>query len=961
MRKSISLSIFLSLSVLSVLAQNKAGTVKGKLIDTVFKESLAEATVSIITLTDSSVVAFSLANTRGEFEIKGIDTGTYRVLITFQGYQTVSRRILLSRLQTVVDLGSIPMDKNSTVLDVVIVEVPPIQVKKDTVEFNASAFKTKPNSTAEDLLKKLPGVEVGKDGNVKAQGEVIPKIYVDGKEFFGNDPKMATKNITADMIASVQVFDDMSDQAKFSRIDDGSRTKAINIKLKKDKRKGYFGRGSAGVGTDGRYAGNLTANRFDDARKISIVSGFNNLNRQSFGSNDIVAKMGGFGGDGRNAGNQGGGFAAPANGLTKTGSVGVNYTDKIGTKLDITASYFYSETDNSLNQVNSRETFFPNDSVTYQNENIVSRNKNQNHRVNLRLEYYFDSLNSIMYTPSLVIQNSSRNFLSNTSTRTTQPGIDYTAITGVNDNPNEREGMSLNNNLLYRRKFRVPGRTLTLGWSNSINNSDGNGRSFSPLTFYKPNGSIDYVRERDFKSIQETGSNNNVISASFTEPLSKNKLIEFNYAYTNNTSNSDRNASSFNPVTNEYDSINLQQTNYFANDFLAHRLGLNFRVQNAKYGFQIGGAMQNSNLESKSIRGIYRVNEKDSMVLYSQNFINFFPTANFNYIFNRNKNFRFNYRGRTNQPSVTQLQDVRDETNALRTTQGNPKLKQEFANSLNASYNSFSPVTFKYLNVNLNFNQISNRIVNSIDFDSARGKGVQLIRPLNLNGSFNTSSNITVGIPLRKNLKGSSINFSNSFNYNRDISMLYNQENITNSFSIRQRVGINMDIKEKLNFEIHASVAYNNVIYNGSQNQGSSIQTNADNEYFTQTYSTEFNYFITKSLIIATDFDYLINTGRAEGFNQNIPLWNASVAHQLFKKKNGEVKLSVNDILNQNQSISRNIGDNYIEDTRTVVLQRYFMLSFTYNLNRIGNQAQRRNQQGTQEYRMGERSGNSFN
>ena len=207
----------------------------------------------------------------------------------------------------------------------------------------------------------------------------------------------------------------------------------------------------------------------------------------------------------------------------------------------------------------------------------------------------------------------------------------------------------------------------------------------------------------------------------------------------------------------------------------------------------------------------------------------------------------FNYRGRTNQPSVNQLQDVRDETNALRTVQGNPNLKQEFANNLNISYNSFNPGTSKYLNVNINYNQTVNRIVNSIDFDSARGKGVQLIRPVNLDGSFNTSSSITLGIPLRKNLKGSSVNFSNNINYNRDVSLLYSQKNTTNSISVRQRVGLNMDIKEKLNFEIRASVSYNNVFYRGSQNLGTSVsQQSTDNEYFTQTYSTEFSYFITQ-------------------------------------------------------------------------------------------------------------------
>jgi hypothetical protein len=565
-----------------------------------------------------------------------------------------------------------------------------------------------------------------------------------------------------------------------------------------------------------------------------------------------------------------------------------------------------------------------------------------------------------MYTPRLVLQKSSRQNIGTTSTiRTSSVDGDYLAITGINDNTNEREGISLTNNLLYRRKFAKLGRTLTLGWSNSLNNSEGTGRNYSPLTYYNPAGGIDSVDNRNFINTQDTKSNNNLLSASITEPIGKNKLLEFNYAYTKNTSTSDRKALNYNQVTKEYDSLNATQTNYFENDFLAHRVGFNFRVQNPKYGFQIGAAMQNSTLESESLRAIYRVNGKDSAIIYKQSFNNFFPTANFNYVFSRTKNLRLNYRGRTNQPGVTQLQDVRDETNALRTVQGNPTLRPEFSNNINASYNTFNAATSKYLNINLNYNQTSNRIVNSIDIDSLRGSAVQLVRPVNLNGSFNTSSSITLGIPLRKNLKGSSLNFSNTFNYNREVGFLFKQKNITNSFSIRQRVGLNMDVRDKLNFELRASVAYNNVLYNEGQNAIKRQDTG--NEYFTQAYSTEINYFITGALIISTDFDYLINTGRADGFNQNIPLWNAGIAHQLFKKKNGEIKLSVNDILDQNQSIDRNIADNYIEDTRTVVLKRYFLLTFTYNLNRAGasNQNQRGNMPGDGQIRQrqGGRSG----
>jgi hypothetical protein len=260
-------------------------------------------------------------------------------------------------------------------------------------------------------------------------------------------------------------------------------------------------------------------------------------------------------------------------------------------------------------------------------------------------------MNSILYTPSLTLQKSSRDSYDTSFTRTTQPGADYLALSGINRNTNEREGLNANNNLLYRRKFHRFGRTLTLGWNNSINKSEGTGTSVFPLTFYNPNGNVDSVRDQNFISSQETRSKSNVFSTSYTEPFGKNKILELNYAYTLNSNISDRDAYNFRLRTKLYDSLNLQQTNFFANDFTAHRAGLNFRIQETKYGLQLGGAVQKSEQENKSIRAIYRVNGKDSVINYKQTFTNFFPTANFNYNFTRSKNLRFNYRGAPTSPA----------------------------------------------------------------------------------------------------------------------------------------------------------------------------------------------------------------------------------------------------------------------------------------------------------------------
>ena len=923
-------------------AQRKiSGSVKGSLTDVAYNESMANATISVLRTGDSSIISHNLADDKSAFLIKNLEAGTYRLIISFQGYQTLRKEFSISAATPVADMGIIKMEKSNEMLEEVIIGRPPIIIKGDTVQFSAEAFRTKPNAVAEDLLKKLPGVEVDMDGNVTAQGEAIQKIYVDGKEFFGSDPKTATKNITADMIESVQVYDDMSDQAKFTRIDDGSRSKTINIKLKKNMRQGYFGRSTVGHGNDDLYFGKIMLNRFNNDRRISVIGSANNLNKQSSSFRDIVSGMGGFSKGGR-SNNSGAGMG---DGITTSNSFGINYTDVLGEKLQVQGSYMYGETKKRTIESSLRKTLFPEDtlthsmdSVTYANEESSSYDINRNHNLNLRLEYKMDSMNSILYLPSLTFQNSD-NYENDTNyTRISLLNLEYLGLSGVRKNINQRKGVNLNNELLYRRRFFKPGRTLTLGFRNSINNSEGSGNNFSPLTFYNPNGTIDSTREQDFLSSQNTRSSNYVVSSSYTEPIGKNKILEINYAYTNNMSTSDRTAFSYDNNTKLYDSVNPQQTNYFKNKFIGQRLGTNFKYSNNGYSFQAGGAMQAGNLDNNSVRGIYTAMGKDTVIKTRQSYINFFPTANFHYDFSRRKNIRLSYQGRTNQPNVRQLQDVRDETNTLRTSIGNPDLKQEFNNRLNISYKSFNEITFRYINVNVNYNQVSNKIVNSIDFDTARGKGVQLIKPVNLNGTYDASYDISVGLPLRKGTKGSSINMGNRMRLGKDVSRLYNRNNFTNTFSFSQSVGLNMDIKEKLNMEFRGRFSYNSVKYSVQQNKNINLNTN----YFNQNYSTDINYYVSKDLIFSTDFNYSINSGRAKGYNVSVPLWNGGIAYQIFPKKNGEIRLSVNDILNQNSNIDRRIGENYISDSRTIILQRYFLLTFTYNLNRFGKKGNNR-------------------
>ncbi len=609
------------------------------------------------------------------------------------------------------------------------------------------------------------------------------------------------------------------------------------------------------------------------------------------------------------------GFGGGSNGITSSISTGINYRDSWGSKIDVSGSYFFSQTKNNSVQNIFKQTFYPNDSTTNSSDDKISRNENDSHRFNLRFEYRIDSMNSILYTPTFTIQHSD-GFSNDTSYVNSLKGAQqYLALTGRTYNENNRDGINLNNNLLYRRRLNKTGRTFTLGLSNAYNHSNGEGNNISPQTLFNPDGTVlsNYLSQ-NYRSSQKTNSSNNVVSTSYTEPVGRNKLVELNYAYTNTQSSSDKQTNNYDTLSGEYKIPNAQQTNYFKNSFISNRIGANFRVQEKKYNYQLGGSVQFTTLESHVFNN---GSAKDSVI--NRNYVNFNPNANFNYNPKAGQNLRFNYRGRTNQPSTSQLQNVQDVSNPQSIKTGNPDLKQEFAHNLNIGYNKFNIFTFQFLAFNINTSFTQHKIVNSID---TLGRGVQLTRPINMNGAGNASLFFTYGKTMKK-LKGGNINATTFILYNRDVSLLYKQKNYTNGLILTQSLGINYNHKQ-VDLGFNGSISYNSTKY--------SLQSNLNSEYYIQTYSPEFSYTFFKYLIASTDLDYTINSGLSSGFNQSVAYWNASLALQIFKKRDGEIKLGVYDILKQNKSLVRSTGDNYIQDTRTNVLPRYFMLSFTYNI-----------------------------
>ena len=912
--KNLALSILALLFSFCLLGQT--GTVRGKLVDTTALE-LSNATISVLLKKDTSLVSYTLSDSKGYFEIKNLSYTDYVIFISFTGYELYTSSFSISANNRISDFGLIMLWPEYKLLSRVIVAESPVRMNGDTISFKANAFNSKPNATLEEVLKKIPGIQVQKDGTVKAMGEQVQKVYVDGKEFFGNDPKMATKNLTADMVDQIQVFDDMSEQARFTKIDDGSRTKSINIKLKKDKRKGDFGRLIAGMGTDSRYEGNFSLNHFRGDQRISLVGSANNTNKLNYSFNDFSGGQGGgsqFSGGG--AGNSGmiNASGGSQGGINRPVSVGLNFNDTWGPKLDFRGSYFYSDNSGILEQHKFRRNTFPADSSSEVNSYSNILNSNRAHRVNLRGEYMIDTLNSLLYTVNFGKQQFEGSTI-DTSVTYSSAIEKYLAVKSNTARNDSRDGTNYSGELLYRRKFKRAGRTFTLGWRNTKGNNESNNSNRSPITTYDRNGNIVSEVDLDQQAFYESENANNTISASYTEPVGNNKLFEINYAYSGSSNISDKKSFDFNTGSGKYDLLNVQQTNYFDYDNTSSRTGINFRHKVKKISYQLGMGIQVSKLANRSIMA---ANGKDTTV--RQRFKNLFPTANIAYAITRSKNIRLTYRGRTNAPSVTQLQDVPDVSNPLVIRTGNPWLKQEFVNNINISYNAFALESQRFLSLSLNATYAGNKIVNSIDSINA----VTIIyKPENMNGSFSGSGMASLNFPVKK-LKGLNVNITNMVYLSRDANLVFKKKNFTTILQVNQSAGLNY-ATDKYDLSFSTAFVYNTVAYNydGTNNT----------HYFNHAYSLDFTYRFKNRLFFLTDFDYYISSGRTAGYNRDALLWNMSLAKKFFTTNSVEVKFTVYDILKQNNGINRLIGENYFEDIRANVVPRFFMLTVSYNLN----------------------------
>lgn len=926
--KSISLAIVLSLCFSSVLFAQNPYSIKGIAGDTASNAKLQNATISILNAKDSTLYKFTRAKADGSFTISPMRKGNFILLLTYPAYADYVSPFVLDSVNRSFDFKQINMKSKAKLLNEVIIkgQGAAIKIKGDTTEFNAASYTIQPNDKVEDLLKKLPGIQVDKDGKITAQGKTVPKVLVDGEEFFGDDPTLVTKNIRADMVDKVQLFEKASDQAAFTGVDDGQKTQTINIKLKEDAKNGYFGKLDVGGGTDDFYSTQLLFNKFKGKEKFSFYGTASNNGKTglswqdsdkygSSGGGDIQFIDGGMmisGGGRDELDSFGGSYYGEGLPIARNGgahyetkwnkdkeSINTNY--KVGSlKVDIIK--------NTLSQQNIPGNFVNrnNDQTT---ENYIFRQK-----LDATYQIKLDTTSNLKVTASGTLKNNETESIFNTIGKRED---NTTLNTEYRTNNNEGDDKTFNLSAFYTKKLKKLGRNYSLNLSAVRTETETEGFLFSKNEAFNPDGSLkESVLTDQFKKNNiETG----LYSANFTfsEPINKRLSLIFNYGLSLNSGKADR--KSFNAsIPGRYDALDLQFSNNFTTDQLSNQGGATFSYKNKKTVLSGGLKVNNINFDQLDVYNDVR---------YQRNFFNWMPQARYQYKFSQYKSLSLGYNGRTSQPSVSQLQPVKVNDDLLNIPIGNPNLKPSYNNNFSIDYNSYKVISDQYIYGYASLSFVNNQIVNNTTFDNTTGKSSYQF--INLNGK--TPYNFYGYLEFSRKIK--KLGFSGNFGLNLDGSTSYsyvnNSLNKTKSNSYGFTVGINKYAEKKFSFNLRFSPSY--------ETQESSLNENINSNGLATSGYGSFTVYLPGKVQISSDANYKYNAATAS-FDQSFEqmIINSSISKTFLKADNLKLSVSGNDILNQNRGFSRYASSNTITQTKFNNIKRYFMLSVVWDFNKMG-------------------------
>lgn len=889
-------------------------SVRGQVTDSA-SLSLPSATVLLMLEKDSSLVNYAVSDAKGFFEMKNIPAGRYQLKVTFVGYASEVRAIVSQPNQPLIDLGVIRMKPQSKELAEITVtgEKAPVTVKRDTIEFNAGSFKTKANANVEDLLKKMPGIQIESDGTIRAQGETVQRVMVDGKEFFGRDPKLATRNLPADAISKVQVFDKKSDQSAFTGIDDGQREKAINLELKEEKRNGMFGNIMGGVGTNDRFNAKANLNRFTKKRQLSFLGMGNNINEQGFSIDDYMNFTGGSqqmlsGGAVRlefNSDNQNGvplNFGGRQNGIMTNYAAGLNLNEDLSKKSKLNGSYFYNQLDQSINKNTHRVNYLP-DHTSYNFDQVsVQRGTSESHRGNFTLDHKIDSVNSLKWNTSASNAYNTQRVTSQSKTMSSNG-----ALQNQSDRTTYVDGNSLNitSSLLFRHRFAKKGRSMSANLTGTYSQNNSNGNLQANNEYYQTNELQSILQSNSQKTNNQTYG----ATVTYTEPLGKRKYLEASYSFRTNQNDVNREVYDLGGAQPKFDSL---YSNRYRSNYIYNRPGLSFRLTKKKYNFSAGVSWQKTDLQGRLLLKQIDINRQ---------FQNFLPAVHFNYDFSNFRHLRFDYDASMQEPTIQQLQPVIDNSDPLNLTVGNPNLQPAYNHRLGFNYTLFNPSKFISFFSFVTANITKNAFANSQTVDS---KLIRTTKPVNVSENIAINGNFSFGFPIEK-LK-SRVSIGPSGSYNKGINLLNNVENPVRQQTLGGSVRYDYTLKEILVIGLSAQISRQQTEYD--------FNKNLNQVYTNNTYSAEGNLTFLKNYQLNSNLDYYFYKSETTHFSRSFPIWNVALSRFLLKGKAGELKLAVMNILDQSLSVNQTASTNYLQQETTNNLGRYFMVSFTYSINK---------------------------
>ena len=920
------LPIVLFLLFLGFAASAQKYTLSGKILD----ENNAPLPGAAISLQYPWGEQLRAARTQadGSFRLVEVPKGGYKLEVKLLGYQPLKGEFTLTDAD--LNIGVLNLIPEGLELSEVKIKatVPTGQMNGDTTEFNAGAFKVMSDASTEELLEKMPSVTV-EDGTVKAQGEDVGQVLVDGKPFFGNDPSAALKNLPAEVVEKVQIFDAESDQAQFTGFSDGNTTKTINIVTRKDMRAGQFGKVYAGYGYEDKYQVGGNINVFDGDRRISLIGMSNNINIQNFAVDDILGMMGSSNsrrsrGRGRppGGGRYGRGgtsdfLVRPQGGIATTHAAGLNYADQWGEKTSVSASYFFNNSENNADEFTYQQ-YLDREMVgqIYDEESFSTAN-NTNHRFNARINIKLDSMNSLLIRPRLTVQLNDG--ISNTFGETTLRD----SLLGRTDNSffSDLTGINLNNTLLWRHKFAKRGRTLSINLSNGFAPEEGASNLYSFNNYFTGIPENDTLDQQSGLDVNSWNMSSNI---EYTEPLGEKGQLMANYRISYQEEDSDKQTFDFLEADGDYTQLNEQLTNVFSNNYTTQRAGGGYSYREGRdFSVSVRANAQWAELNNQRVLPI-----NDTL---NTQFFNVLPTASIRWNFNNMSNIRVHYRSRTNLPSVDQLQDVLDNSNPLQLSVGNPNLKQSVEHRVFARYRHFNKETSTSFFLMGMFAMTDNFIANSTFLASSDDPifaqydvqpGAQISLPVNIDGNYNLRSFISYGKPV--NLIRCNLNFDGSYTYSRSPGLINNELNYAGTHAAGLGVTLSSNISDRVDFLLSTRPTYS--IVRNTQ------QTGSNTEFMNFNSRIKFNWIIFDGFVLRTNVTHSRFSGLSDDYNQDFVMWNLAIGKKLFKNERGEIALAVNDLLNQNTNIQRNVTETYIEDLQTNALQQFFMLSFTYNL-----------------------------